>query len=248
LTPAERALYLSMDGREEVGGEMKRVVVNWSGGKDAALCLQELLATPGHEVVGLLTTVTEEEDRVTLHGTPLSLVRRQAAALELPLEVVRIPTGADNDTYLLRQQAVLERLKKRGVHFFAFGDVALADVRAWREMQLARAGLQGLFPIWRRNSRELLRDFVRQGWRAVSVCVDGDLLGEEWLGRPLDETWLADLPEGIEAAGEGGAYHTFVWDGPLFRRPVGFRTGGVVREGAFARLDLEPVEEEMENR
>ncbi len=227
---------------------MKRVVVNWSGGKTAALCLQEVLQTPGHEVVGLLTTVTEEEDRVPLHGTPLSLVQRQAAALEIPLEVVRIPTGADNNTYNHRHQAFLDRLREREIHYAAFGDVSLADVRAWREVQLARAGLQGLFPIWRRNTREMLRDFIRQGWRALSVSVDGGRLGEEWLGRPLDERWLADLPEGIDAVGQGGEYHTFVWDGPLFRHPVGFRTGGVVREGGLIRLDLEFVEEGLESR
>jgi uncharacterized protein (TIGR00290 family) len=227
---------------------MKRVVVHWSGGKTAALCLQELLQTSGYEVAGLLTTVTEEEDRVPLHGTPLSLIRRQAAALGLPLEVVGIPSGADNDTYLQRHQSVLERLKGRGVHFSAFGDVSLADVRAWREKQLARVGLQGLFPIWRRNSRELLRDFVRQGWRALSVSVEGGRLGEEWLGRPIDETWLSTLPEEVEAAKVESAYHTFVWDGPLFRHPVGFRTGGVLRAGALAWIDLEPMEEGLESR
>jgi uncharacterized protein (TIGR00290 family) len=237
-----------MDGDEEAGRAMKRVVVNWSGGKTSALCLQEVLQTPGHEVVGLLTTVTEEDDRVPLHGTPLSLVRRQATALELPLEVVRIPNGADDDTYLQRHQAFLDRLKERGVAFSAYGDVYLADVRAWRELQLARAGLQGLFPIWRRNRRELLRDFIHQGWRALSVSVDGGRLGQEWLGRTLDERWLADLPEGVDAAGQGGAYHTFVWDGPLFRRPVAYRTGEVVREGDLVRLDLEILEEGVERR
>jgi uncharacterized protein (TIGR00290 family) len=221
---------------------MKRVVVNWSGGKDATCCLQELLQEPGHEVVALLTTLTAEEDRVTQHGTPLSLIRRQAAALGLPLEVVRIPAGADNPAYLDAHRPVLERMRAQGIQFVAFGDVSLQDVRDWREKQLAQVEMQGLFPIWRRKPRELLRDFIRQGFRAVAVAVDGKRVGEAMLGRAIDEEWLRTMLPRAHVGGEGGEYHTFVWDGPLFDHPVVFRAGGILREGPGLRLDLVPEE------
>lgn len=227
---------------------MKRVVVNWSGGKDAACSLQELLQEPGHEVVALLTTVTTEEDRVPLHGTPLSLIRRQATALRLPLEVVRVPEGADDATYLDAHRPVLEALRTRGVGFSAYGDITLPDVRDWREKQLAQVGLQGLFPIWRRNPRELLRDFIRSGFRAVTVAVDGRRFGPDLLGLTVDEDWLHQLPPGAGSAGGGGDYHTFVWDGPLFDHPVAWRAGEVRAGRLGPYLELEPADEGLDPR
>jgi uncharacterized protein (TIGR00290 family) len=217
------------------------VLVAWSGGKDSALALREIQGDGGYRVAGLLTTVTGEYDRISMHGVRRTLLRRQAEFLGLPLEEVVISPGASNDEYEAKMGAALAALRTRlpGLDTVVFGDLFLADIRAYRERMLARIGMRGLFPLWLRDTGALAREFVRLGYRAVLVCVDKAQLAGEFAGREFDAELLRDLPAGVDPCGENGEFHTFVYAGPGLRRPVPHERGPVViRDGRFVYCDL----------
>jgi len=217
------------------------VVVAWSGGKDSALALREILSDTRFRVAALLTTVTAVYDRISMHGVRRTLLRRQAESLGLPLEEVVIPPGASNDEYEMRMGAALAALRTRvsGLDTVVFGDLFLADIRAYRERMLARIGMRGLFPLWLRDTRALAHDFVRLGYRAVLVCVDAAQLAGEFAGREFDADLFRDLPPGVDPCGENGEFHTFVYAGPGLRQPVRHERGPVVvRDGRFVYCDL----------
>jgi len=215
--------------------------VAWSGGKDSAFALREILGDRCYRVAALLTTVTAEYDRISMHGVRRTLLRRQAESLGLPLEEVLISPGASNDEYESNMGATLAALRSRvpGLDTVVFGDLFLADIRAYRERMLARIGMRGLFPLWLRNTRALAHDFVQLGFRAVVVCVDAAQLAGEFAGREFDADLLRDLPPGVDPCGERGEFHTFVYAGPGLRQPVRHARGAVVvRDGRFVYCDL----------
>ena len=217
------------------------VLVAWSGGKDSALALREILDDARYRVVALLTTVTAEYDRISMHGVRRTLLRRQAEALGLPLEEVVISPRASNDEYETNMGAALAALRMRisGLDTVVFGDLFLADIRAYRERMLARMGMRGLFPLWLRDTRSLAQEFVRLGYRAVLVCVDIAQLAGGFAGREFDAELLRDLPPEVDPCGENGEFHTFVYAGPGLRQPVCHQRGAVVvREGRFVYCDL----------
>jgi uncharacterized protein (TIGR00290 family) len=217
------------------------VLMAWSGGKDSALALQEVLRDERYRVVALLTTVTGEYDRISMHGVRRGLLHRQAQALSLPLEEVVISPHASNEEYERQMEATLTAARARfaGLDVVVFGDLFLADIRAYRERMLARIGMRGLFPLWLRDTRALATDFVRQGYKAVLACVDSQALSGTFAGREFDEALLADLPPGVDRCGENGEFHTFVYAGPILRDVVPLRRGEiVVREGRFVYCDL----------
>jgi uncharacterized protein (TIGR00290 family) len=215
------------------------VALSWSSGKDCALALAELHAA-GVPVATLLTTVTTEYDRVSMHGTRRALLEAQAASLGLPLEVVELSPKSSNEEYEARMGEALARLRERGIETVAFGDLRLEDVRAYREAQLARAGMRALFPLWDRDTARTAREIIARGFRAVLTCVDGEVLDERFAGRDYDARLLAELPAGVDPCGENGEFHTFVHDGPGFRSPVRFTRGEVVlRDGRFWYCDLQ---------
>ncbi len=221
---------------------MERVVLLWSGGKDSALALHEMRRAGEYEVAALLTTVTEEYDRVSMHGVRRSLLERQAASVGLPLTQVPIPRNCSNDEYATRMARACEELKGMGLRTAASGDIFLEDVRRYREGQLAEAGMRGVFPLWGRDSAQLARTFVAEGFAAVTVCVDAHALDAEWAGRIFDEAFLADLPPGVDPCGENGEFHTFVYDGPLFTERIAWVRGDVVlRDDRFYYCDLLPA-------
>jgi uncharacterized protein (TIGR00290 family) len=216
-----------------------KVVVCWSGGKDSALALHELGATV--EVVALLTTVTEEYDRISMHGVRVALLEAQAEALGLRLEKVHVPPVCTNVEYEQRMRAVLGRHHAAGAGAVVCGDIFLADVRRYREERLFTGGVRGVFPLWERKSEELARRFIALGFRAVLCCVDTQALDANFAGRLYDERLLAELPPGVDPCGENGEFHTFVFDGPGFTRPVAYELGEcVLRDGRFAFRDLLP--------
>jgi uncharacterized protein (TIGR00290 family) len=218
----------------------EQVVVSWSGGKDSALALHELAGA--YDVVALLTTVTDGYDRISIHGVRTRLLEQQAAALGYPLEKVSIPQACGNDEYEARMRAALGRRRGAGVSAVICGDIFLADVRRYREERLFTDGLRGLFPLWGRDSRELAHRFLALGFRAVVCCVDTHVLDPGFAGRVFDEGLLADLPPGVDPCGENGEFHTFVFDGPGFARPVACTPGGrTLREQRFAYCDLLPA-------
>lgn len=219
------------------------ILLSWSGGKDSALALRALRADPAVHVVELLTSVTEGYDRVSIHGVRRSLLHEQAAALGVTLREVRIPQTCSNQQYETAMQAALDaaRAAHPGLRRVAFGDLFLADVRAYREERLAGAGMEGVFPLWGAPTAELARRFVRDGFRARLVCVDTEQLDAAFCGRGFDDRLLAELPDDVDPCGERGEFHTFVYDGPGFSRPVPVRPGEVIlRDGRFAFCDLLP--------
>jgi uncharacterized protein (TIGR00290 family) len=217
------------------------VIVAWSGGKDSALALREILGDARYRVAALVTTVTAEYERISIHGVRRTLLRRQAESLRLPLEEVLISPGASNDEYETNMGAALVALRARisGLDTVVFGDLFLADIRAYRERMLARIGMRGLFPLWLRDTRALAYDFVRLGYRAVLVCVDAAQLDGAFAGREFDADLLSDLPPGVDPCGENGEFHTFVYAGPGLLEPVSHERGPVVvRDGRFVYCDL----------
>lgn len=201
------------------------VLLAWSGGKDSALALAALQADPDFEVAALLTTFSEEAQQTQMHRVPAALLQAQAAALDLPLHAVSVPLDPTNTVYEARMQAALEHFQRQGVHTCAFGDLFLEDIRAYREQNLDRIGMQALFPLWERETLALARRFIAQGFKAIVVCVDTDHLPASLAGHLYDEAFLAALPPGVDPCGENGEFHSFVFDGPNFRQPVAFTPG-----------------------
>jgi uncharacterized protein (TIGR00290 family) len=216
------------------------VLFCWSGGKDSAMALHALQSAQNHRVTALLTTVTEQFDRISMHGVRRALLERQAESIGLPLHAVLIPPQCVNTTYEARMNQALREHLGRGVRRVAFGDIFLEDLRVYRERNLAQIGMEALFPIWKRDSHELARDFLRLGFQAITVCVDPRVLDSSFAGRVLDESFFANLPSGVDPCGENGEFHTFVFDGPVFQKPIRFVAGEKVLRDGFCFCDLLP--------
>jgi uncharacterized protein (TIGR00290 family) len=212
----------------------------WSGGKDSAMALHALLQRNDVQVIALLTTVTDEYDRISMHGVRRELLEQQAKSIGLPLHEVRIPPQCVNSIYEARMEEALRAHYANGVRTVAFGDIFLEDLRAWRDKNLARIGMNALFPIWKRDTRELIRHFHASRFRSIAVCVDSKVLDPSFAGRELDESFFRDLPPQVDPCGENGEFHTFVFDGPIFRRPIPVRTGEVIQRDSFVFCDLLP--------
>ena len=217
----------------------------WSGGKDSAIALFILLQQQDVRVTALLTTVTEGYERISMHGVRRELLGRQAESIGLPLHEVRIPPQCVNPIYEARMEVALRVHYVQGVRRVAFGDIFLEDLRAYREKNLARIGMTALFPIWKRDTRELIRFFHQQRFRAIAACVDTKVLDPSFASRELDESFFHDLPPHADPCGENGEFHTFVFDGPIFQSPIPIRTGEVVNRDGFVFCDLLPQMEEV---
>ena len=218
--------------------EGAEVLVSWSGGKDSCLALAKIRQS--HKVVALLTTITRDFDRVSMHGVRRILLERQAESLSIPLHKVFISKGAGNDEYEQKTIEALERFRAKGVTSVVFGDLFLEDIRAYREKLLARLGMSGLYPVWGRNTTQLIREFLARGYKTAVVCVDPAKLSRAFVGRVLDEQFLSELPASVDPCGENGEFHTFVFDGPGFRVPVPFSFGEIVRQDGCWFADLVP--------
>lgn len=215
-----------------------RALVSWSSGKDSAYALHE--AKRHFEIVGLVTTVTTVHARVSIHGVREELLEQQAAAIGLPLHRIGIPAPCPNQVYEDSLLAVLSAARGDGVTHVVFGDLFLADIRAYREKLLARIGLSCVFPLWERDTTTLARDMIASGLRATLTCVDLAKLDARFAGRAFDAALLAELPAGIDPCGENGEFHTFVTDGPMFAAPITVSRGEVVQRDGFAFADLVP--------
>jgi len=214
--------------------------LSWSGGKDSALALQEVIRGQKYRVKALLTTVTEEYDRISMHGVRRSLLSAQASSLGLPLEEVWIPKKASNEIYEDRMRRVLTKHKDRGVEQVVFGDLFLQDIRSYREDRLARIGMRGIFPLWGRDTAKLAREFIGTGFRAVVCCVDPRKLPGEFCGKEYDAAFLESIPGSVDPCGENGEFHTFVHAGPIFSNELPITKGEVVLRDGFYFVDLVP--------
>jgi uncharacterized protein (TIGR00290 family) len=212
-------------------------IFNWSGGKDSALCLHQVLQEGQYQVSALLTTLSGSTGRITMHGVRQELLERQAASIGIPLQQVMLPEGASMSAYNELMHNTMHALKAQGIAHAIFGDINLEDLRQYREQQLAQVGMQAIFPLWGRPTEELVREFINLGFKAVVVSVNARLLDESFTGRLLDEAFLRDLPAGVDPAGENGEFHTFVFDGPIFKEPVRYRLGEKVHRTYGAPAD-----------
>jgi uncharacterized protein (TIGR00290 family) len=219
----------------------ERVVFGWSGGKDSALALQAVLGDPALEVAALVTTVTDAYDRVSMHGVRCDLLHEQAASLGLPLVEARIPAPASNEAYEAAMRTAFTPFVEHGVRRVVFGDLFLQDVREYRERHSAQLGLGCHFPLWHEDTRRLARRFIAERFRAIVVCVDPKQIDPSFCGREFDDALLTDLPASADPCGERGEFHTFVYDGPIFERPLAVRRGEIVEREGFWFCDLMPA-------
>jgi uncharacterized protein (TIGR00290 family) len=219
----------------------EKLLVAWSGGKDSALALYRILAIPRYEIAAILSTVTDEYDRVSMHGVRTKLLEEQGESLGYPLEQVPICKNATNGEYESAMRRVLERYQAEGVSAVVFGDIFLADVRKYREEHLRLVGMRGIFPLWGEDTGGLARTFIALGFKAVTTCVDSTRVSKEFVGRAFNLQYLSELPPTVDPCGENGEFHSFVYDGPIFRKPIRFKQGNVVlRDNRFYYCDLIP--------
>lgn len=224
-----------------------KAVFCWSGGKDSAFALFRTIREGRFEVVGLLSTMNQLHGRLSMHGVREGLIEAQAASIGIPLEKVWVQEGT-NPEYEKAMEEKLLSFKERGVSHVLFGDIFLEDLREYREKNLARVGLQAAFPIWKMDTRELIRSFLNEGFETILCCINDSYLREEFLGRKIDAAFLADLPAHVDPCGENGEFHSFCYAGPVFRNRIDFKTGekvfrslaefGASGEGGFWYLDL----------
>jgi uncharacterized protein (TIGR00290 family) len=217
------------------------VWLSWSSGKDSALSLHYLRRDPSVEVTGLLTTTTAPFHRVSMHGVREELLDRQAAQVGLPVHRVSLPYPCSNEEYERRMAVAVQAARSDRVEAFAFGDLFLEDIRAYREARLAPTGLQALFPLWGLDTRALAREMIALGIQATVVCLDPRKLDRSFAGRSFDAGFLDDLPASVDPCGERGEFHTFVHRGPMFRSPIPVRAGEVVERDGFVFADLLPA-------
>lgn len=242
LSPTIASIHASKSRPARARSVKERIALSWSGGKDSSMAAYQLLASQKFEIAVLLTTVTEEFDRISMHGVRRELLVRQAAALDIPLNTVLIPKECTNEIYEARMRDALERLKSQGITKVAFGDLFLEDIKQYRDERLAQLGMSGLYPIWMRDTDELVRTFIALGFRALLACVDTEAIDASFAGREIDQSLLDDLPESADPCGEYGEYHSFVYAGPIFAQPIACRPGEIVRRTPrFNYCDILPM-------
>jgi uncharacterized protein (TIGR00290 family) len=201
---------------------------NWSGGKDSALALYHALQQPDYSIERLITNVNNLHRRVSMHGVREELLEQQAAAIGLPLQKLILPDQPSMPEYEQLMSTLVTDLKQEGFTHSFFGDIFLEDLKTYRETQLAKAGIEAVFPIWKRDTKELLREFIDLGFKTILVCIKAELLPLEFAGRVIDHDFIKDLPANVDACGENGEFHTLVFDGPIFSKPVLFERGEIV--------------------
>ena len=219
---------------------MQKVIFSWSGGKDSALALYEIQKDKRYEILALLTTMTEAYDRVSMHGVRRTLVEQQARSLGLPIEEVFISQASSNEEYDSKMREALTKFKQDGVSSVVFGDIFLEEVRKYREDNLSKLGMKGIFPIWGRDTAELTRSFIALGFQAITTCIDTRVLDKRFVGRMFNEHFLSELPPNVDPGGENGEFHSFVYDGPIFKQRIAYTLGESVLRNSFYFCDLLP--------
>jgi len=220
---------------------VEKVLVSWSGGKDCSLVLYRILQGKTYEVLGLLTTVSENSNRVSMHGVCSSLLEQQAQSLELNLEKVFIPKNFSQKEYEKRMLNMLTKYQKIDVSSIVIGDIYLEDVRKSREENLSKIGMKGVFPLWKEDTKKLAREFIDLGFKAIVTCVDSRLISKKFVGREFDKQFLKELPSNTDPSGENGEFHTFVFDGPIFEEKIRFVRGEIVLRNSLCFCDLLPI-------
>ncbi len=216
-----------------------RVLMSWSGGKDSCLALYEIQKAQ-IRVEALLTTVTRDYDRISMHGVRRELLEEQADRLGLPLHQVLISKDATNEEYERKMVEAFSEYRERGIDSIVFGDLFLEDIKVYREQFLAQHGMRGMFPVWKRDTSSFIKEFIELGFKAVVTCVNSTVLDQSFAGRIIDEAFLSSLPAGVDPCGENGEFHSFVFGGPIFKEEVKFSMGVTVLRDSFWFRDLLP--------
>jgi uncharacterized protein (TIGR00290 family) len=203
----------------------EKIYFNWSTGKDAALALYYLLQDKNYSVEHLLTSINKQHNRVSMHGLRRSLLEAQIEALSIPFSTIELPEEPSMNEYELLMRQSVSSLKQQQFNHAAFGDIFLKDLRAYREQQLANFDIKAVFPLWERDTRQLLTEFIELGFKAIVVCINAQLLDTSFAGRIIDENFIRDLPSNVDPCGENGEFHTFCFDGPIFKYPIHFEVG-----------------------
>ncbi len=222
--------------------ERTKTLLSWSSGKDSAWALHVLQSKPDTEVLGLFTTINEQFDRVSMHAVRTALLKLQALSAGLPLQLIPIPYPCSDAQYEDIMRMFVEQAKHQGVTRFAFGDLYLEDIRNYRESRLAGTGITPVFPLWGMPTADLSRDMIDGGLRAKITCVDPRCLSPGLVGSEYDRAFLEALPPDMDPCGENGEFHSFVYDGPMFHKPVSIRTGETLTRDGFVFMDMLPDE------
>jgi uncharacterized protein (TIGR00290 family) len=219
----------------------EKVLFTWSGGKDSVLALAEIFIETAYDIVTLVTTITVEYDRVSMHGVRRVLLEQQVNSLGFPLEEVFLSKDSSLEDYGLKMRQMLEKYQEVGVSTVVFGDIFLEDVRKYREDNLSKIGMKAVFPLWKQDTMDLAKGFIAKGFKAIITCVDSTVLDASFAGRFFDRRFLSDLPSSIDPCGENGEFHSFVFNGPMFKKPIRFTKGATVfRDNRFYYCDLVP--------
>lgn len=205
-----------------------KALFNWSSGKDSALSLYKILQNPAYKIEYLLTSVNQQYQRISMHGVRTELLKEQAESIGIPLKIMEIPEMPTMEVYEKVMTKTLTDFKNNGITRSVFGDIFLEDLRKYREDQLAKIGFEGVFPIWKIPSHDLINEFISLGFKTIVVCVNQRYLDKSFVGRVIDQDFINDLPENVDVCGENGEFHTFTFDGPIFSKPIDFELGEIV--------------------
>jgi len=201
-----------------------KAIFCWSGGKDSSYCLHKVLTEKSFDVKYLLTTLNDAFNRISMHGVREELLDKQAESIGIPLLKVRVSEGTNNE-YEKQMETVLLKAKSEGINNVIFGDIFLEDLRAYRENNLAKVGMKGIFPLWKMDTTNLINNFIAEQFKTIICCVNDGYLGKEYAGKEIDESFIEQLPATVDPCGENGEYHSFCYDGPLFKKKIGFTVG-----------------------
>jgi uncharacterized protein (TIGR00290 family) len=218
----------------------KRTLLSWSSGKDSAWALHTLRQQPDIEIAGLFSTVNDEFKRVAMHSVRIELLLLQAESLSLPIEIIPIPYPCSNIQYESIMNEFTKKVKKQGIEYFAFGDLFLEDIRKYRENALAGSGITPVFPIWGEDTKELSAEMINSGLKARLTCIDPKQLSPDFAGKEYNTEFLEKIPGSVDPCGENGEFHTFVYDGPMFKEQIKIQAGETVCRDDFVFTDLIP--------
>ena len=208
--------------------KMYKSIFNWSGGKDSSLALYHILKDKSYSIDKLLTTINSSYNRVSMHGVRTELLEEQAKQLNLPLHKIELPEQPNIIDYEEVMLTTMKTIKEEGFTHSAFGDIFLEDLKKYRENKLQSQGFSAVFPLWKRDTKELLNEFLDLGFKTILVCIKADLLDKSFAGRIIDKDFINDLPDNVDPCGENGEFHTFVFDGPIFNKPIEFEIGETI--------------------
>ncbi len=208
----------------------QKAIFNWSSGKDSALALYKTLKKDQFEITSLLTSINQEFQRISMHGVHVSLLEKQAESLGFPLIKMELPKEPSMEEYREIMNKTMNQIQSQGVTHSIFGDIFLEDLRKYREDQLQSIGMKGIFPLWKIHTTNLIHEFLDLGFKTIVTCVNETYLDKRFAGRIIDENFINDLPQNVDPCGENGEFHTFTFDGPIFKTPIDFEIGETVRK------------------